>query len=110
MRVILLCLLLASCSATDLLSIIPSDKPSIEANVAIGKTNVQNKSLASVVGEDKRQIADAISNTSNTKAEVINNNTTAPWLVILGLLGWVLPTPMSMWSKLKGRGAYGDLQ
>jgi len=83
---IFLALVLSSCSMTDVAStLLPStNKPSIEANVAIGKTNVQDKALVGIKGEDNRQIADDIVNTSNTstKAETINNSN-IPWWVAL---------------------------
>lgn len=104
---LLILLLLTSCSLTDVAStVLPvGNKPSIEANVALGKTNVQDKSLATIKGEDKRQIADEIVNTSNTKAEVINNTSIPPWIVIVAILGWVLPTPKDMFNRIKGNGS-----
>lgn len=96
-----LILLLPSCSLTDIVpAILPTDKPSIEANVNIGKTNVQDKSLATIKGEDKRQIADTISNTRTTKAEVINNTNIPIMYMVLLVLGWLAPTPTNMWKGL----------
>ena len=106
---LLIVLLLTSCSLTDVAStVLPvGNKPSVEANVALGKTNVQNKSLATVKGEDKRQIADEITNTSSTKAGVINNTSVPPWVVLLAILGWMLPTPTNMFKWVWRRNGSG---
>lgn len=114
-RILVGLLMLTSCSITDIASsVLPiGKKPSIEANVALGKTNIQNKSMASVVGEDNRQVADTITNTSSTKAEVINNNSVPPWLVLLAILGWMLPTPSNMFKGMinwKRKGKDGNRQ
>lgn len=74
--------MVSSCATTGIASMFLPESKGIEANVAVGKTNVQDKSLASIKGEDKRQIADNISNVENTKAESISN-TNIPWWVAL---------------------------
>lgn len=99
---ILLPLLLSSCSLTDIASaVLPStNKPSIEANVAIGKTNTQDKSLVSVKGEDNRQIADSIANTTTTKADTVNNNNISTLYLILLIMGWLLPAPTEIYREV----------
>jgi len=76
------------------------EKPSVEANVAIGKTNTQDKSMLSLKGEDKRQVADNISNTAHTTAKEITHNNISPFVLLLLVLGWLLPTPRGMWEAL----------
>ena len=101
---IFLALVLSSCSITDVAStLLPStNKPSIEANVAIGKTNVQDKALVGIKGEDNRQIADDIVNTTNTstKAETINNSNISLIYLVLLILGWLLPSPSEIWRGI----------
>jgi len=96
--------LVASCSITDILPI--GEKPKIEANVAIGKTNTQDKNLVSIKGEDKRQIADEISNTETTnfKGERIENITVPWWAVLIGVLTGILVMPIELvrqWRQMK---------
>tara|TARA_B110000014_G_C20086782_1_gene568517 strand:- start:618 stop:974 length:357 start_codon:yes stop_codon:yes gene_type:complete len=100
----ILMLSLMGCSITDLApAILPStNKPSIEANVSMGKTNVQDKSQLSLKGEDKRQIADSINNTETTKAETINQTNISPFIILMLILGWLLPSPNEMWRGFTG--------
>ena len=79
---IVLTLVLSSCVTTGIASMLLPESKGIEANVAIGKTNVQDKAVVSLKGEDKRQIADEIVNTETTTAESISN-TNIPWWVAL---------------------------
>ena len=79
-------------AVTDLLN---PNKPSIAVETEI------------VAGDKEEAVNTQIGTTSNSTqaAEVINNKTineTDPFLLIMLVLGWILPSPMEIWKGLTG--------
>ena len=93
-KVFILCLSLTACSWTDALDfIIPSKDGGINTELVVGD---KNQSVVTEVGSE----------TNNQQAESIVNNITdeAPiWLILFGMIGWVLPSPQSMWTSWRNR-------
>jgi hypothetical protein len=103
---VLLLLLVAGCSATDVLKGAASaalggnNGPSLEAQ--IGKTNTKK-----VVVQETTIGRDQVTTTETVKANkvetvVINNNVPMSYFVaslLFALIGWILPTPSELGSK-----------
>lgn len=87
---LLLPLFLTGCSALGLMgSIIPDGGTDVNANAQIGAENTQQ-----VVGQQ---------NSSEINAESVVQNTIQdipPWVVILLILGWLLPSPQEIFSGM----------
>ena len=80
-----------------------ADKPQLEVNAQVGKTNVQEKRTQLVEAK-----ATSHSSTSNVnKADTINQDYTnvEPWMVLLVALGFglALPSPMAWYSNRRER-------
>jgi len=100
-------LLLASCSP---LSWIPSfgggSGTNVAANTQLGKTN--NQTIGSSKSTDQTLRVEAISgdvkqsndeNKVNTeKVDSITINEIDPWILLLLVLGWLLPSPQEIWG------------
>jgi len=95
MRWLVLILLLSSCGSIPFLS--SSGGPTVNANVLAGKENTQQ-----VVAQQNRQDAGRDIVTTEITKEVetervekleISNTNIPPWVLLLLVLGWLLPTP-----------------
>jgi hypothetical protein len=87
---LLLPLLLTGCSAIGLLgSVIPDGGTDVNANAQIGAENTQQ-----IVAQQ---------NSSEINAESVVQNTIQdipPWVMILLILGWLLPSPQEIFSGM----------
>lgn len=88
-------LLSVSCSSLNPLSFLGGGGPTVNSNAQIGKENRQ-----SVVSYEKKSSAgrDVVTTTKEVEAGPveelqINNTNIPPWVMLLLLLGWLLPTP-----------------
>ena len=104
MRWLVLTLLLSSCGLTSLLP--TGGGPNVAANTQIGKENKQ-----SVVTFEQEETTSAGRDIITTEVlkEVetgpvesldITNTNIPPWVLLVLLLGWVLPTPTQIGSAL----------
>ena len=93
MRWLVLTLLLSSCGLTSLL---PTGGTNVAANTQIGKENRQ--AVLSI--EDKtsagRDIVTKEVETGKVENLDIINTNIPPWVVLVLILGWILPTPTQM--------------
>ena len=99
MRWLLVVLLLSSCGLSTLLPLGGSDGPTVNSNAQIGKENRQ--SVISVeqteevtAGRDvvQTEITKEIETGKVENLDIINTNI-PPWVMLLLILGWLLPTP-----------------
>jgi len=103
MRVLLLALLLTGCSS--LASFIPGlgGGTNVAANTQAGKENNQT---GVVVGEvrtgkvEARDIGKLTQADQAISAKVVDITNVPPWVVLLLILGWLLPSPKEMWDGL----------
>ena len=104
MRWLVLTLLLSSCGLT---SFIPSGGTNVAANTQLGK---ENKQAVVTYEEEETTSAGRDIITTEVLKEVeagpvdtlkINNTNIPPWVLLVLLLGWVLPTPTQI-----GRAIY----
>ena len=99
MRWLVLVLLLSGCGLTSLL---PFGGPTVNSNAQIGKENRQ--SVVSV--EQKEEVTagrDVVQTEIIKEVETgrvenldITNTNIPPWVILLLILGWLLPTPTEM--------------
>lgn len=90
-----LCVALAGCSSLPL-GMLGGGGPNVAANTQVGKENRQ--AFASFErGDVVRKDIEA----GQVEAVTINNEDIPPWVLLVALLGWLLPSPSEM-----GRGLY----
>ena len=97
MRWLLLVLFLSSCGLSTLLPLGGSGGPTVNSNAQIG---AENRQSAVSIEETTSVGRDIITKEIETgMVEKLNIQNIPPWVMILLLLGWLLPTPTEM-----GRG------
>ena len=105
MRWLILVLFLSGCGLSTLGLLGGSDGPTVNSNAQIGKENRQ--SVMSVeqteevsAGRDviQTEIIKEVETGAVGSLDIINTNI-APWVILLLILGWLLPTPTEI-----GRG------
>jgi hypothetical protein len=101
MRWLVLTLLLSSCGLTSLL---PTGGTNVAANTQLGK---ENKQAVVTYEEEENNNAgrDIITETKEVEAGPveklwISNQNIPPWVMILLLLGWLLPTPTQIGQSI----------
>lgn len=98
---------LAGCG-TSPLSLLTGGGPNVAANTQIGKTNTQtlgttNNSEQTMVRPEARKIVQS-SDTNAVQSESVGKvvvNEIPPWVVLLLILGWLLPSPNEMARGIK---------
>jgi len=96
MRWLVLCIFLSGCGLTSLLPFGGSSGPTVNSNAQIGAENRQ-----SVLSVEQNTTAgrDIVSKEVETgtveNLDIINTNI-PPWVILLLILGWLLPTPTEM--------------
>tara|TARA_R100000234_G_scaffold116051_1_gene92677 strand:+ start:905 stop:1285 length:381 start_codon:yes stop_codon:yes gene_type:complete len=102
MRWLLLVLFLSSCGLSTLGLLGGSDGPTVNSNAQVGKENRQ--SVMSVeqteevtAGRDviQTEVVKEVETGSVEHLDIINTNI-PPWVMLLLILGWLLPTPTEM--------------
>ena len=100
MRWLLLALFLSSCVLSTLLPLGGSDGPTVNSNAQIGAENRQ-----AVMSVEQTEEVTAGRDVVTTKVlkeietgmvEKLNIQNIPPWVLLLLLLGWLLPTPTEM--------------
>lgn len=101
----ILCLALAACGTpVGKLAGAIGGGPNVAANVQAGETNAQTVGTADFTDQrvsrsQARSIEQSAGRTgvrSESVQTVVLNESSKPWLLLLGLLGWLLPTPMQI--------------
>ncbi|PCJ04126.1 MAG: hypothetical protein COB16_19505 [Rhodobacteraceae bacterium] len=99
------CLVLAACGTpVGKLAGAMGGGPNVAANVQAGRTNAQTVGAANFTDQrvsrsQARSIEQSAGRTgvrSESVQTVVVNEGAKPWLLLLGLLGWLLPTPMQI--------------
>ena len=96
-RLLLLLLVLTSmpsCSKGPL-SLLTGGGPNVAANIQAGKTNSQTIGTTKIV-EQKTESGDIKSVDAKVSAESVEKvtvNEVPPWVILLLILGWLLPSP-----------------
>ena len=98
MRWLVLFLFLSGCGLTSLLPFGGSGGPTVNSNAQIGKENRQAAVTFEeeiTAGRDVVQTTKEVETGSVETLEIFNTNI-PPWVIILLILGWLLPTPTEM--------------
>ena len=84
-KVLLLSVLLTGCSTLGMLNPLGGG-PTVNSNAQIGKENTQ-------------QVVASQENTEISAASVVQNEIQdiPPWVMLLLILGWILPSPKEIW-------------
>ena len=99
MRWLLLVLFLSSCGLSTLLPLGGSGGPTVNSNAQVG---AENRQSAVSIEETTSVGRDIVTKEIETgMVEKLNIQNIPPWVMILLLLGWLLPTPTEM-----GRGIF----
>lgn len=105
MRWLILTLFLSGCGLSTLMSLGGSGGPTVNSNAQIGKENRQSvlsveQSEEVSAGRDvvQTEIIKEVETGSVGSLDIINTNI-PPWVMLLLILGWLLPTPTEI-----GRG------
>jgi hypothetical protein len=95
MRWVILTLFLSGCGLSTLMSLGGSGGPTVNSNAQIGKENRQSV-LSVEQSEEVTAGRDVIQKEVETgkveNLDIINTNI-PPWVMLLLILGWLLPTP-----------------
>jgi hypothetical protein len=99
LTVLLLILLLSSCGKSPL-SLLTGGGPNVAANTQIGKTNTQTvgttTNVAPTVSVRPQGRIDSVD--QSTKTTTVNE--IQPWILILLVLGWLLPSPQEIFRSI----------
>ena len=99
MRWLLVVLFLSSCGLSTLLPLGGSGGPTVNSNAQIG---AENRQSAVSIEETTSVGRDIVTKEIETgMVEKLNIQNIPPWVMVLLLLGWLLPTPTEM-----GRGMF----
>ena len=95
MRWLVLTLLLSSCGLTSLLPF-GSGGPTVNSNAQIGKENRQSVVSVEQTTTAGRDVVTKEVETGSVETLEIFNTNIPPWVIVLLILGWLLPTPTEM--------------
>jgi len=93
MRWLVLVLLLSGCGLTSLLPFGGSGGPTVNSNAQIGKENRQSVVSVEQTTTAGRDIVTKEVETGTVENLDITNTNIPPWVILLLILGWLLPTP-----------------
>ncbi len=95
MRWLVLVLLLVGCGLTSLLPFGGSGGPTVNSNAQIGAENRQAAVSVEQTTSAGRDIIQTTKEVETGKVENldITNTNIPPWVILLLILGWLLPTP-----------------
>ena len=105
--IILLSFLITSCASLNPLNVLNPNKPSLEVNAQVGKTNEQEKNNIKLESgkQDTKQEAEKITNDNNYTADKIENvvqGMSKFELIVFALLaGIAIPTYTTMYKAMK---------
>jgi len=95
MRWLVLVLLLSGCGLTSLLPFGGSGGPTVNSNAQIGAENRQAAVSVEQTTSAGRDVIQTTKEVETGKVENldITNTNIPPWVILLLILGWLLPTP-----------------
>jgi len=95
MRWLVLTLLLSGCGLTSLLPFGGSGGPTVNSNAQIGAENRQAAVSVEQTTSAGRDVIQTTKEVETGKVENldITNTNIPPWVILLLILGWLLPTP-----------------
>jgi len=96
LKVVLLSFLLVACSPLDIVKSVFSggDGPSLDVETVVGD---KEESVVGQVGDTSEIVSESITGGVNTT----NIEEMPPWVVLLLILGWLLPSPKVIYDEIK---------
>ena len=94
MRALIIIMLLSSCSGLPLGML--GGGTNVAANTQIGRENRQTAVAFEERVEAGRDVVQKEVETDQVENLTINNQDIPPWVLLVALIGWLLPTPMQM--------------
>lgn len=88
-------LLLAACGKLPL-GVLGGGGPNVAANTQIGRENVQQVVASQERIEAGRDVVQKEVEAGPVETLNVNNEQYPPWLLLVALIGWLLPTPTQM--------------
>lgn len=101
MRALIFIVLLSGCGALPLGML--GGGPNVAANVQAGKENRQTAVSVEERIEAGRDVVQKEVETGQVETLTVNNQDIPPWVLLVALIGWLLPTPTQMGESI-GRG------
>lgn len=89
-----LCLALVGCGALPLGML--GGGPNVAANTQIGRENRQSAVSFEERVEAGRDVVQKEVETGQVETLTVNNQDIPPWVLLVALIGWLLPTPTQM--------------
>jgi len=96
MRWLVLCIFLSGCGFMSLLPFGGSSGPTVNSNAQIGAENRQSVMSVEQNTTAGRDIVSKEVETGTVENLDIINTNIPPWVILLLILGWLLPTPTEM--------------
>ena len=98
LAVVTFTLMLSGCSTLGAIgSFFGSDAPSVNANAQVGKENIQQVVGSQTEAGGEAQVADTANRVTGTQ---IINQEVPPWVWILMIMGWLLPSPQEIYRGI----------
>jgi hypothetical protein len=94
MRALMLIMLLASCGGMPLKLL--GGGTNVAANTQIGRENRQTAVAFEERVEAGRDVIQKDVETGQVETLTVNNQNIPPWILLVALIGWLLPTPAQM--------------
>lgn len=93
MMLIIVCVSLGACSPLTPIAdaILPGNEPAVEVDTQIGKENTKQ-----IVG-----VQEEVTNSAQGDIVTVNNASTPVWVWMLAIIGWMAPSPSTIWKELK---------
>ena len=98
MKALILIMLLSSCGALPLGML--GGGPNVAANTQIGKENRQTAVSIEDRVEAGRDVIQKEVETGQVETLTVNNQDIPPWVLLVALIGWLLPTPTQMGNAI----------
>lgn len=98
MRALMLIMLLASCSGLPLGML--GGGTNVAANTQIGRENRQTAVSMEERVEAGRDVIQKEVETGQVETLTVNNQDIPPWVLLVALIGWLLPTPTQMGNAI----------
>ena len=98
MRALIIIMLLSSCSGLPLGML--GGGTNVAANTQIGRENRQTAVAFEERVEAGRDVVQKEVETDQVENLTINNQDIPPWVLLVALIGWLLPTPLQMGNAI----------
>lgn len=93
-------MLLSGCAGALPLGLLGGGGPNVAANVQAGRENRQTAVSMEERVEAGRDVIQKEVETGQVETLTVNNQDIPPWVLLVALIGWLLPTPTQMGNAI----------